>query len=237
MQSEVKKIIFGMILCIFLLASVSALTLKQNTTSDINLVCINAGYCSAAAECNVSVFAPNEEVILDGVTATQSASLAFHNITLNSTQTSQLGEYQVGGFCKDGSVTQLVDFTFDVTHSGGVLKEGSTSILIMAIIFMLVIGALCLFGFFRKDQNFQTKWTLFLVSFIFFLSGANLISTLIGDTLANPNVVSFFDSFMAISFILFWFAFGLLAVMWFLTILQTILFNKKKSDIERFGRL
>ena len=64
---------------------------------------------------------------------------------------------------------------------------------------------------------------------------SNLISALIGDTLANPKVISFFDSFMAISFLLFWFVFGLLAIMWILTMIQTLLFRKKQSDIQKYG--
>jgi len=40
---------------------------------------------------------------------------------------------------------------------------------------------------------------------------------------------------MAIAFIIFWFAFGLLFIMWFLTMIQTILFNKKKSDKMKYG--
>lgn len=161
MQSEVKKIIFGMMFCIILLASVSALTYQVDTEVDINLVCINAGYCSAAAECNVSVFSPNGIVLLDGIQATQAASLAFFNITLNSSQTSELGEYQVGGFCKDGSVTQLVDFTFNVTPTG---KDFDTAQGIIIIALILILIALTAFFFNAGNKIESVPFKVFLTS-------------------------------------------------------------------------
>ncbi len=147
MQSEHKKILIVMLLGIFLVVSVSALTYKQSTNFDVNIVCINAGFCSASADCNVSVFDPKGIVLLDGVQATQSASLAFFNISLDSNQSSVLGEYQVGGFCKDGSVTQLVDFTFDVTPTGEITNSIGFFIIVYSI-FFLIIG----FGFVLRNE-------------------------------------------------------------------------------------
>ena len=141
MQSDFKKIFAALLLGVFLISLVSAqLIFKQSEEVDIKIVCINAGFCSVATQCNVSVFSPTETTILDGVQATQAASLAFHNITLNSTQTEELGEYRVGGFCKDGSVTQVVDFVFDITKTG---TELSTSRAILH--FVLLIGVLGVF--------------------------------------------------------------------------------------------
>ncbi len=142
MQSEVKKIIFGIMFCIILLTSISSLIFQQNSVSNLNIVCINAGFCSGATECNVSVFSPEGVVLLDGVQATQSASLANYNITLNETHTSEIGEYQVGGFCKDGSVTQVIDFTFEVNYLG---KTFSTSQAITYLVLFIIV--FFIFGF------------------------------------------------------------------------------------------
>ncbi len=141
MLSEHKKIWLMILVSIFLVSSVSAaLTFEQSKDIDIKIVCINAGFCTAVAQCNASVFSPTEVVLLDGVEATPSASLAFHNITLNSTQTNQLGTYRVGGFCKDGSVTQLIDFDFDVTANGEPFQEFPTAfvIIILGIVFVII---------------------------------------------------------------------------------------------------
>ncbi len=138
MQSEHKKIFLTLVITIFLMASASALTYQVNTTFDINIVCINAGFCSASADCNVSIFNPDGIVIIDGISATQSASLAFFNITILSNQSDVLGEYQVGGFCKDGSVTQLIDFTFLVTTFGTNLENSGVVYGVLLIIFFLM---------------------------------------------------------------------------------------------------
>ena len=126
---------------IFLVALISGLTFQQSIEVDIKIVCINAGYCTSSAVCNVSIFAPDQTTLLDGIQATQAASLAFYNVTLNSTQTVQIGEYSVGGFCKDGSVTQLIDFSFDVTPTGKVLTTGDsilTTVLTVGVFFMFL---------------------------------------------------------------------------------------------------
>ena len=81
--------------------------------------------------------------------------------------TSTLGIYIVNGYGDLGGVKTTWNYDFKITHSGGVIEEGASNILIMAIIFMLIVGALCLFGFFRKEQKWQAKWTLFIFSLIF----------------------------------------------------------------------
>lgn len=139
----IKKILSIMFISIFLISLVSALTFEQNKQVDIKIVCINAGYCSATSVCNVSVFSPSEVVLLDGIQATRAANLAFHNFTLNSTQTSELGQYRVGGFCKDGSVTQLIDFDFDVTQTG---KEFTVSESIIYIVLTISVFLMFLFS-------------------------------------------------------------------------------------------
>ncbi len=119
MQSEHKKLMLGIIMGIFFFSFTSAaLTGQQNNALDLKIVCVNAGPCSASTECNVSVFAPDETVLLDAVMATSAPSLGYFNITLNETQTTQFGEYRAAGFCKDGSVTNVVDFVFDITADG-----------------------------------------------------------------------------------------------------------------------
>lgn len=150
-----KKILAIMFMSIFLISLVSALTFKQNEQADIKIVCINAGYCTASAICNASVFDPDNIVILDGVQATQSPSLAYFNITLNSTQTTKLGQYTVGGFCKDGSVTQLIDFNFEVNTTGNELELPESLVNIFLILFF--IGLLVGTHHIAKKTDFK-KW-------------------------------------------------------------------------------
>lgn len=144
MLSEHKKQIFVlMLLGIFLVPTISAdLVFQQSTIVDIKIVCINAGYCSSSSICNVSVFNPEELTLLDGIQTTRASNLAFHNFTLNSTHTNTLGEYRVAGFCKDGSVTQLIDFTFDITADGKPLQVFPTQFGVILFSFFLIIFGL-----------------------------------------------------------------------------------------------
>ncbi len=137
MLSE-HKITAFIILGIFFLSFGSALSFQQSQEVDVKLVCINAGYCSTATVCNVSVFNPDELVLLDAITATQAASLGSFNFTLTSDQTGELGEYRVGGFCQDGSVTNIIDFTFDVTADGKEFNVFPTEFVIILFSFIFV---------------------------------------------------------------------------------------------------
>ncbi|KKN59026.1 hypothetical protein LCGC14_0545810 [marine sediment metagenome] len=174
-----KKILMGMFVSILLVSLISGLTFQQNEQVDIKIVCINAGFCSSTTDCNASVFAPNQETLLSGVRGTPTANLAEYNFTLNSSQTSQLGEYSVGGFCLDGSVTNIIDFNFDVTADGkpfeafpnqfavillgflliifGLLNERYTLLKQMGSIILMVMGVLTLF----PGYNFINHTTLF----------------------------------------------------------------------------
>ncbi len=164
MQSAHKNILTVLLVSVLLFTSVSALVYKQNSPAEINLVCINAGFCSSSAQCNVSIFSPAGNVILDGVQATQSSSLANYNVTLNENQTIELGEYQVGGFCKDGSVTQLIDFTFEVTPTG------FSNIFDFYLIILIVSAVVIIFGFWIRDP-----WVVMFGTFGLYFVGIFII--------------------------------------------------------------
>ncbi len=158
-----------------MIATTSALSYKVNTTFDVEVVCINAGYCSSSTVCNTSIFAPDGSVILQGVIGTQASDLSFFNWTVNSTQSSNLGEHQVGGFCRDGSVTQIIDFTYNITPTGLEL-DTAQSILIIGLIFILIILTASFLIFGIKIENIPFK--IFLTSmgalFLMFTVGFSL---------------------------------------------------------------
>jgi len=228
-----RKLLLTLILGMFLFTSLgltsatsSLGTVKQNDCIDLYQSCPSCSYV------NVTIIKyPNATIDIIDKAMTKSSSEYYHSFC----NTSMLGKYFYTTIGDKNGVQSTETISFEVTASGGELKEGSVGILIVAILFMLLIGGVLLLGFLRKDQNMQTKWTLFILSFLFFLIGVNLISILIGDTSANPQLISFFDSFMSIMFIIFWFAFGLLAIMWFLTMFQTILFKNKQNKQLKYG--
>ncbi|KKM83530.1 hypothetical protein LCGC14_1308450 [marine sediment metagenome] len=168
MEQVNKNLLVFLFVGVFLLTSISAeLVFKQNTDVDLKIVCINAGFCSSTTDCNVSVFDPNENVLLDGVKATQAASLAYHNVTIIGNLTQALGEYRVGGFCKDGSVTELIDFTFLVTPSG------LANLFNFYTIILLISAVVIFFGFWIRDPWIVMFGTfgLYFVGLFFLLFG------------------------------------------------------------------
>jgi len=230
MESDHKKILIVMLLGIFLIASASALTYQADTDFDINIVCINVGFCSAAAECNASIFSPDGTVLLDGVQATQSASLAVYNLSLNSTQTSDLGEYQVGGFCKDGSVTQIIDFTFQVTPTGGDLDTGQGIIVVGLIIILLFLSATFLF-FGNRIEKTSVKVFLIALGALFLLLtlGFSIVSIkqllLLGSVFSGLFVGLYRLSLALISA-------GMIAILLYLVTVSVKAFKKSRGILD-----
>ena len=174
---------------IFLISIASALTFQQNKEVDIKIVCINAGFCSSTTDCNVSVFAPDQTTLLSGVQGTATANLAEYNFTLNSTQTSQFGEYIVGGFCLDGSVTNVIDFTFDVTADGKPFEKFPNQFAIIGLGFILII-----FGLFNERYGLLQRMgaiILMVMGVLTLYPGYNFINhtTLFGLALGSILIV------------------------------------------------
>ncbi len=148
---------------------------------------------------------------------------------------SELGEYSYLVVCNSTFFGGFVSVGFEVTTSGSMITEGNSSILNITIVFFMILSILLFINFMLVKDKPQVKWTSFLVGFIFLITALNIISLVLLDALVSPKITDFINSFVAISFILYWFAFGLLAVIWFLTILNTILFRRKLKQEELFN--
>jgi len=99
----------------------------------------------------------------------------------------------------------------------------------------LILGILFFIGFLFVKNKPPIKWTFFIFAIFFFLITLNILFVGIQDEVVNPQLEAFFDSFTAISFIVYWFLAGVLAVMWFLTFLQTWLLRKNQQNFQKFG--
>lgn len=180
-----------------------------------------------------SILYPNSSVVISNVRMTQDGT--YFNYTLDSNYTNEFGTYIVNGVGDLNGVNTVWSYDFVVTSTGKEVTTGNAIISFLATLLFFILGSIFLILTFRKDIKLPVKFTLIIVSFLAFLAGLNLISAIIPDALINERVVSFFDSFTAISFILFWFAFGLIAVMWFLTFLQTWFLNKNLRNMKKYG--
>jgi len=176
-----------------------------------------------------TIYYPNSSIAINNQ-AMQNLAGDIWNYSLQDTDT--LGRY-VYDYC-DQAGTNCKENIFTITNSGIEFPASSQNFLIIAIIFLFLIGCLFFVGFVKEDKM-QVKWSLFLVGFMFMLASLNIISVTIYDNITSTALISFFDSITGIMFIVFWICAGLLAVMWFLTLLQSILFKKKMKQAAKFG--
>lgn len=187
--------------------------------------------CSTCTYNNIStVIYPNSTVALSESIMTRDGN----NYNYSYCFTAPVGEYLVNGHGDLDGTDTIWNYGFSITPSGKDTTTGNAILVFLAVLLFFILGTLGFIGFF-KSAKMQIKWTLGLAGFIFFLAGLNLISALIPDALVNENVVTFFDGFTAISFIGFWFAFGLIIIMWILTFFATVLYKRNKRQMEKYG--
>ena len=256
-----KGVIPSLIFCLFLLSFVSAqpfvqdvrliegydikypqngiLEINKNYTFFFHVFNMSDGMPVGVTDTNCSFHLYNE---------TGEHAIDFGNIVNDGTH-GVINEWGIlvtgGNFTKTGDYSYIVQCNssvlggyenvgFSVTTTGYEITTGNAILIFLSVLLFFILGTLLFTGSF-KVKKIQIKWTFILGSFIFFLAGLNLISALIPDALINSNVVRFFDSFTAISFIMFWFAFGLIAIMWILTFLQTWFYKKNLKNMQRVG--
>jgi len=184
-----------------------------------------------ATSVNTSIYYPNSSVVIDNKEMTNLYGDIWE-YQLGANDTTTLGKY-IYDYC-DQAGTNCKENYFTITNSGIEFPESSQTFLVIAIIFLFLVGGLFFLGFIRAEQM-QIKWTLFIVGFIFLLAALNVISITIYDNITSPALISFFDSLTAIMFTVFWISAGLLAIIWFLTLLQAILFKQKMKHAAKFG--
>ncbi len=141
------KILILMLCVIFLVGNVSSqdFNFKQSVQQDVIIKCINVGVCSNSTVCNVTISDPNNIILVDNLQTTRSANGGFYNYTLNTTQLSELGEYKIGGFCKDGSLSKEVDFAILVTVGGIKITTAEALVYIVAFVGSLILFFLSLY--------------------------------------------------------------------------------------------
>lgn len=118
---------------------------KQNTAIDIKEPCIiNGTWCSGSAVCNITIWKPDDSILLSNALMTN--QLSFHNKTLTPAQSISLGTYTATASCSDQGLSGYRTFYYQVTPSG------SNGILGLSIILILVVYGIALFGFFGKNE-------------------------------------------------------------------------------------
>ena len=133
-------------------------TFKQNSNIDLIQICSND--TSLCDSCNItSVISPNSTLLLEDKVMTKRQ--ADFNYTFKST--SELGRYNVFGFCQSGDQFKVWSYTFDVTTTGGETNS------IVILIFLFIGGFLLLvIGFYYDSVSLIfISGSLFVVAGVF----------------------------------------------------------------------
>ena len=231
-----KRFFFFVIISLFLVSCISAETFPKDTNVTFQKSCTNSvgSICSTSGECNISIRYPNSSIMVNNIEMTNNDNGIF-SVNLIPSNLTTMGEHNWDMFCCDIGSCDEGHGSFKVTTSGFEVDESNSLIFLIGIGFLIALSTLTFLGFAKLDTKPQAKYSFLIVSCMLFLASLNLISIVINDLLLNNKIASFFDTFTAISFLFYWFGFGLLAIMWFITILNTILFKQKLKKEQMFG--
>lgn len=143
-----KLILFG--ICILLLIGIaSAATYEQSKGLDLKVPCINNNtFCSSSATCNITILNPDTTILIEGKAMDNKGT--YYNYSLNTGQTSTLGEYTVTIACKDGSENGYTTFNYKITETG---EEGGNYIIAVYIILILA-WLLFIIGMYKVEYTF-----------------------------------------------------------------------------------
>lgn len=194
MATKNKTFIIG-ILLLFLLPFAFAETTvtdeidnvyKQGQPVFIKVPCIsNNSYCTAAFECNLTVINPDTSTLLNNVPMTRQT--AFYNYTLDTTNTTTIGNYKIQIICTDG-INKGYDFgEFQITSSGMSGIGGET--LVPAVI-LIAILLYCLFmSYSLHDDPLRLLFIFFsLFMILIMIQFANLATN--GDNVGLTSLLN-----------------------------------------------
>jgi len=239
----VKKsnIFVFLLVCFILIPTISAETsffVKQNTNHNIIFSCdMNGGVCPNNVFCPLTITRANGTDLITSQNASNAGN-GNYNYTLNVSETFTKGEYTTRVSCIDPlgrTANDTSTFIYEVNPTGIRPNDQRTDAISRGIIFNFLIGLLLFVTFFFTKQKTPVKWTIFIFAIIFLLISLNLLFVDLQDQVVNPALESFFDGFIAISWIFYWFCAGLLIIIWMLTFIQTWFFKKNLAILKKYG--
>ncbi len=127
---KVITLILALLLVPLISAASDDLLFATNKQYDLKIPCINNGtYCSAVAECNVTIAYPDGNLLRDNAVMTNQG--AFHNLTIPFNENNQSGSYPSTAICCDGVNCGEDSFTIQITNSGTILETSESLIFIL----------------------------------------------------------------------------------------------------------
>ena len=159
-----KKIVILLSLLVLLPLISSVQIYPKDSNVDLKVPCFNNNtYCSSNSNCTITIISFDGDSVIENKNMTQ--NIPYHNYTLNTTQTSDSGEYIVSVACNDNGELGHSTFNYIITPTGKSLSTSSaiTQGLILVLMFGVTIFFL-LFG--ATSETIEVKLFFNLVSYV-----------------------------------------------------------------------
>ena len=234
-NKTIPLMLFFCLILLPLISSETAFYIPQYENYSIKVSAdIDGARLSGLGACNISInYLNSTPLVSDGIMT--NLNNGYFNYTLTSSDTDIGGEYFSRIECSDSGMNDTSVFIYEVNPTGIRPSDQKTASITRSIYFVFGLGILFFIAFLFYKGTTPMKWTFCILSFIFFLIGLNVLFVGLQDEVVNSRLISFFDNFTAVSFIMYWFLAGILIIMWFFTIWQTIVYKQNMDRIARFG--
>lgn len=168
---------------------------------------VNGSVPTSVAWCNISIDYPNGTYLKRNISMTNLNNGDF-NITLSSTDTYTIGDYDWKAFCCDGAFCAAGYGSFKMTPSGvDEINSGESLILFLSIFSIIVIAVLFFIASF-KVQSFPVKLIFMGLSLTFFIVVLLFTMVTLGQILGGwETLVESYSTFFWVALFLFFLVF------------------------------
>jgi len=209
-----KQIMISALVMVFLISLVSAQQVyPAETEVDLKVPCYNNNtYCTSSSVCNLTVITFDGTLLLNNVLMTQNT--AYHNYTLNVSDTEKTGEYRASIVCDDGGVLGYSTFPYIITPTGK--STTVSSAIVQGLILFLMFGVTLFFLLFaRTTETPGVKLFFNVISYITMLLTVGTAYILLQSSEIQSNVST------TVSGLLFIVAIVFVVIMFYIMINQT----------------
>jgi len=158
----VKKLFILVTLVLLLgVTSVTAVFFEQNTDIDLRHSVRVQDAITSTATCNITIFDPDDTVLVGFQGMTFDSFSQTYNYTLNNTATAQFGAYSYDITCVDNGFNKTLTFNFNVNPAGRDFTTAESLLFIFILLISLTFFGLTLFFSiripFRNERDFEGK--------------------------------------------------------------------------------
>ena len=245
-----KTFLITIIFVLLALPLITSQTYQKETIIDLKIPFeVNGSIPSASATCNISIKYPNSSYVVKNENMTNLNNGEF-NYTINSTQTTNLGEYEWVAFCCDGSNCAGGYGGFEVNPTGEKLTtaKGIIYILLTTFVFLLFLFVLYINISLpmrnEKDGRGQIikiikkkyiKIVLIPVTYSLFVWFLNLLLNISDNLTGRFNIYYGMFSFLFLVFLRLSYIVWVVCLVWFMCV--WIRDRNWDKQIKKFGRV